>query len=84
MKKILSVILALALMSLAFPCSANAAALQESEQLWVASSNSPDMAASTTEYAYSIGHDFGIDIPLVNDHAGDCTISVTHGKWILQ
>ncbi|HCY73771.1 MAG TPA: hypothetical protein DHU75_06735 [Rikenellaceae bacterium] len=82
MKKILSVILALALMSLAFPCSANAAALQESEQLWVASSNSPDMAASTTEYAYSIGHDFGIDIPLVNDHAGDCTISVTHASTV--
>lgn len=82
MKKVLSIILALALMPMAFPCSANAATLQESEQLWEASSNSPVMATSTTEYAYSIGHDFGMNIPFVNDHAGDCTISVTHASTV--
>ncbi len=39
-------------------------------------------AAEATEYAYSIGHDFGMDIPFIDDHSGDCTISVSHASTV--
>lgn len=40
------------------------------------------VTVSATEYAYSIGHDFGIDIPLVEDYEGDFTENVNYAATI--
>lgn len=38
------------------------------------------ISASATEYAYSIGHDFGMDVPLVSDYEGDFTENVNYAS----
>ena len=38
--------------------------------------------ASATEYAYSIGHNFGMDVPLVSDYEGDFTQNVNYASIV--
>lgn len=40
------------------------------------------VSATATEYAYSIGHDFGMDVPLVSDYEGDFTENVNYASAI--
>lgn len=40
------------------------------------------ISASATEYAYSIGHDFGINIPFVSDYEGDFTENVHYAATV--
>ena len=40
------------------------------------------ISASATEYAYSIGHDFGMDVPLVSDYEGDFTENVNYASTV--
>lgn len=45
-------------------------------------SSSSYVTASATEYAYSIGHNFGDDVPLVDDYDGDFTENVKYASTI--
>lgn len=40
------------------------------------------ISVSATEYAYSIGHDFGMDVPLVSDYEGDFTENVNYASTV--
>lgn len=40
------------------------------------------ISASAVEYAYSIGHDFGIDKPFVSDYEGDFTENVSYAATV--
>lgn len=40
------------------------------------------ISASAAEYAYSIGHDFGTDVPFVSDYEGDFTENVSYAATI--
>lgn len=84
MKKIISLLLsATMILTLAITAFATDATTEDKsgEASAIAAKNENAYAAQT-EHAYSIGHNFGGDIPLIYDLEGDFTISAEHASTI--